>query len=45
MYLGSKVPPVRRAGNLAAICEPIVLDSVGTLTSHNLIDLYGLLRG
>jgi hypothetical protein len=24
MFLGSKVRPVRRADNLAAICEPIV---------------------
>jgi hypothetical protein len=26
MFLGSKVRPVRRADNLTAICEPIVLN-------------------
>jgi hypothetical protein len=45
MFLGSKVHPVRRADNLTAICEPIVLDNMGSLTSHNPIGLHGLLRG
>jgi type II secretory pathway pseudopilin PulG len=31
-----------RADNLTAICDPI-LDSVGSLTSHNPIGLHGLL--
>jgi hypothetical protein len=39
IFLGSKVQRVRRADNLTAIYEPIVLDSVGSLTSHNSIGL------
>jgi hypothetical protein len=42
---GSKVRWVRRADNLTAICDPIVLDNVGFLTSHNPIGLQGLLQG
>jgi hypothetical protein len=45
MILRNEVRPVRRADKLAAICEPIVLDSVGSLTSHNPIGLHVLLRG
>jgi hypothetical protein len=44
MFLGSKVRRVRKADNLTVIYEPIVLDNVGSLTSHNPIDLQGLLR-
>jgi hypothetical protein len=35
MFQGSRSWPVRRADNLADICEPIVLDNVRSLTSHN----------
>jgi hypothetical protein len=45
MFLGSKVRRVRKADNLTAIYEPIVLDNVGSLTSHNLTGFQGLLRG
>jgi hypothetical protein len=43
--MGSKEWPVRKADNLTTVCEPIVLDIVGSLTSHNTIGLQGLLRG
>jgi hypothetical protein len=33
------------ADNLTAFYEPIVLDNVESLTSHNLIGPHGLLRG
>jgi hypothetical protein len=36
--------PTSKADNLTAICEPIVLDNVGSLTSHNPIGLHGLLQ-
>jgi hypothetical protein len=42
---GSKTRPARKADNPTAIYEPIVLDNVGFSTSHNPIDLHGLLRG
>jgi hypothetical protein len=42
MFQGRKVRRVRRAVNLTAICEPIILDNVGSLTSYNPIGLYGL---
>jgi hypothetical protein len=45
MFLGSRALPVRRADNLTVICDPYCLDNVGSLTSHNPIDLDGLLRG
>jgi hypothetical protein len=35
MFLGSKLRRERMAVNLTAVCEPIVLDNVGSLTSHN----------
>jgi hypothetical protein len=44
MFLGSRARPVRRADNLTAMCEPNCLDNVGPLTSHNPIDLHGLLQ-
>jgi hypothetical protein len=44
MFLGSKVPLVRRADNLTAIYAPIVLDNVRSLKSHNPIGLQGPLR-
>jgi hypothetical protein len=39
--MGSKEWAVRQAHDLAAICEL----NVGSLTSHNPIDLHGLLLG
>jgi hypothetical protein len=42
---GGKRRPAREADNLTAICEPIVLENVGASTSHNLMDLHGLLQG
>jgi hypothetical protein len=33
--------PARKADNLTAICEPIVLGNEGTSMSHNLMDLQG----
>jgi hypothetical protein len=44
IMLGSKVRPVRRADNLAAMSTDC-LDNVGSLTSHNPIGLHGLLQG
>jgi hypothetical protein len=44
MFLGSRAWPVHKADNLTTICEP-VLDTVGSLTSHNTIGVHGLLRG
>jgi hypothetical protein len=44
MFLGSKARLMRKADNLAAIYEPIVLDNVVSLTLHNSIGLQGLLR-
>jgi hypothetical protein len=38
MFLRSRVWPVRRVDNLAAIFEP----TVGSLTSHNPIGLHGV---
>jgi hypothetical protein len=43
MFLGSKVRRVRRADNLTAICEPLCLDNVVSLTSQNPIALHSLL--
>jgi hypothetical protein len=45
MFLGSKLRRVRKADNLTAVCEAVCLDNVGSLTSYNLINLHGLLRG
>jgi hypothetical protein len=45
MFPESTERPARKADNLAAICEPTVLDNVGSSTSHNPIGLHGLLRG
>jgi hypothetical protein len=45
MFVESKVGLVRRADNLTAIYEPSCLDYVGSLTSHNHIGLYSLVRG
>jgi hypothetical protein len=42
---GGKGRPSRKADNLTAICEPIVLKNVGALMSHNFMDLHGLLQG
>jgi hypothetical protein len=42
---GGKGGPVRKADNLTAVCEAIVIENVGTSTSHNLTDLHGLLHG
>jgi hypothetical protein len=44
MFLGSKVLRVFGADNLTTICADC-LDNVGSLTSHNPIDLQGLLWG
>jgi hypothetical protein len=38
-----KAGPARKADNLTAICEPIILGKVGSLTSHNRMGLHGLL--
>jgi hypothetical protein len=35
--------PVHKTNNLTALCEPSVLDNVGSLTSHNPIGLHSLL--
>jgi hypothetical protein len=43
MFQGSRARPVRRADNFAAIYE-LMSNNVGFLTSHNPIDLHGLLR-
>jgi hypothetical protein len=40
---GDTERPARKADNLTAICEPIVLENVGTLTSHKPTALHGLL--
>jgi hypothetical protein len=45
MFLGSKVRLVRKNDNLATICELFVYDNVGSLTSHNPIDLKGPVQG
>jgi hypothetical protein len=42
---GGKGRPARKADNLTAICEPIVLNNVGDSTSHNPMGLHGLLTG
>jgi hypothetical protein len=42
---GDKGRPVRMAENLTAIFEPDFLENVGALTSHNPLDLQGLLQG
>jgi hypothetical protein len=41
---GGKGRPARKAGNIS-ICEPIFLENVGASTSHNPMDLHGLLQG
>jgi hypothetical protein len=40
---GSKKRPAREADNLTVICEPIVWKMLGASTSHNLMDLHGLI--
>jgi hypothetical protein len=40
---GGKGLPVRKAGNLVAICEPC-LEHVGASMSHNPVGLHGLLQ-
>jgi hypothetical protein len=42
---GGKGRPGRKADNLTAICESIVRENVGASTSHNPLDLQGLLQG
>jgi hypothetical protein len=42
---GGKGRPARKAGNLTAICEPIVWENVGASASHNTMGLHGLLQG
>jgi hypothetical protein len=37
--------PARKADNLTAIYEPFVYKNVGASTSHNHMDLHGLLQG
>jgi hypothetical protein len=41
---GAKGRPARKADNLTAICEPIVLDNVGPSTSHNPMRFHDLLQ-
>jgi hypothetical protein len=43
-FYGSRARPVRKADNLAAICDSDCLDNVGSLTSHTTIGLHGLIR-
>jgi hypothetical protein len=43
--MGVKVRAARKPDNLTAICEPIVLKSVGASTSHNPMGLHGVLQG
>jgi hypothetical protein len=35
----------RKGGNLAGICEPVMLENVGAPTSHKSMGLQGLLQG
>jgi hypothetical protein len=35
----------RKADKLTAICEQIILENMGSFTSHNLMGLHGLLQG
>jgi hypothetical protein len=42
---GAKERPARKVDILTAICEPIVLENVGSSTSPNPMGLYGLLQG
>jgi hypothetical protein len=44
MFLWSRAGPELKADNFA-ISEPIVYDNVESSTSHNPIDLHGLLTG
>jgi hypothetical protein len=39
-----KVRTARKVDNLTAICEPTVLENVGTSTSQNTLDLHGPLQ-
>jgi hypothetical protein len=41
---GGKGWPARKADNLTTICGP-TLENVGASTSHNPMDLHGLLQG
>jgi hypothetical protein len=43
-FPGGEGRPVRKADNLTTICEPIVLEDVGALASHNPMGLHGLLQ-
>jgi hypothetical protein len=42
---GGKARPVQEAGNLTAICEPILCKKLEASTFHNLMNLHGLLQG
>jgi hypothetical protein len=44
MFLGSRAWPARKADNLTAICEPIVLTMLRSSTTHKPIGLHSLLR-
>jgi hypothetical protein len=44
MFLGSKERSARKAGNLAATCDPIVW-TVESSASHKPIGVQGLLQG
>jgi hypothetical protein len=41
---GEQSGPARKT-DFTAICEPTAYDNVGSLTSHNPIDLHGLFTG
>jgi hypothetical protein len=41
---GGKGQPARKADNLTAICESIVLENVGASTSHNPMGPHGCYR-
>jgi hypothetical protein len=43
--MGGQLRPARKADNLTAICEPTCLENMEASTSHNLMDLHGLLQG
>jgi hypothetical protein len=45
MFVGRRALQARSTDNLTAICEPIFVDNVGSLTSHNSTGFHGLLRG
>jgi hypothetical protein len=41
---GGKERPARKADNRTANCDPMAWENVGASSSHNLMDLHGLLQ-